>query len=136
MYFLRVFQYADAHALPPSTEGLETIIGGFDVTRVFLRADFLANPPGASFSQGHGYSQVVLVLPDGVATADLMFSRYSRPLPGRAPIDLGRTLRYTAPVADNVLTLRVADRGGAFYPTRIVERAPGGRVIRILRHPR
>jgi hypothetical protein len=120
---LALLQRADAHPLPASTEGLETIIGGSDETSAFLAADFLANPPGFSVGDRHGSSQLTLVLPDGVASADLTFSRYSRPVPGIPRIDLGHTLRSTARVTDNVLSLRLADRGGAFYLPRGDRRA-------------
>jgi hypothetical protein len=43
---------------------------------------------------------------------------------------------YAAPTAENVLSVGLADRGGACYPAVIVERAPDGSVVRTVRHPR
>lgn len=63
---------------------------------------------------------------------DLTFPRRPRPFPGQRPIDLGHALRYTAPVADNVLSLRIVDRGTASYPAVIVERSADGAPIRTL----
>jgi hypothetical protein len=123
---------------PPAvapTEGLETMVGGGGGGGPIDPARFAAHPPGVAGQGRHG-TRLTLVLPDGVTSADLTFSRWSSPTPARHPIDHRHTLRITVRVVENVLSVRVPGRAPEdALAAVVVERARDGSVIRTVRLP-
>jgi hypothetical protein len=81
-------------------------------------------------------STVSGLIPDGVATVELTFPRSVSRGPYRPPRRYRRTLRITAPVDDNVISVRVNRSAPDAFPHRMVWKDSTGTTVRIVRFPR
>jgi hypothetical protein len=121
----------------PATEGLEVRVGGGGGGGPFVPAQVVAQPVRFASGGPGRAGRVVLVVPDGVVRVTMVLPRFASRGPHRAPIDYGQPLRRSAPVADNVASLRLAGRGiEDLLGASVVEYAADGTVIRTARPPR
>lgn len=110
----------------PDDEGLSIRAGSGAGGGQFDRAHLIAHPVRLSIG-----SRIVLILPDGVARVELSYPRFASRGPYRDPVDYGRPLRVSAPVRDNVASLRVRGRATAdLFTVAVIERAADGRIVR------
>lgn len=88
-------------------------------------------------STGDRTSSIVSALvPDGVATVELTFPRVVSRGRYRPPKRYARTVAVTAPVRDNVISVRVPRPPQGAFPTRTVWKGAGGETIKVFRHRR
>jgi hypothetical protein len=101
-------------------------VGGTDVAFVRDR--------GLLSSQSRGSITILsALLPDGVTTVELTFPRTASRGPHRPAKRYRHTVRVTAPVTDNVISLRVPRPALDAFPARMVWKGPDGQTVRVVR---
>jgi hypothetical protein len=115
---LFMFDYADG--------GLGGGGGGVDLG--FLRDRGMLN------SQSRGSITILSgLLPDGVATVELTFPRSASRGPYRPAKRYRHAVELTAPVKDNVISLRVPRPAEDAFPARMVWKGPDGQTVKVVR---
>ena len=78
-------------------------------------------------------SQLAGIVPDGVASVEAVYPRFSDRGPQRRAVDHGRRVRLRAAVVDNVVAVAVPRPIDDVFPAVMLWRDAAGAVVRVLR---
>ena len=102
--------------------------GGGGATLDFVRNGGMLG----SRSVGASSSIVSALIPDGVTTVEMTFARTASRGRYRPPRRYPSAVTRTAPVADNVISLRVPRPAADAFPARTVWKGPDGQIVRVI----
>jgi len=109
-------------------DGLPASGGSASVTELRRRGYVTAvNRRSAPPSRVHG------LVPDGAATVTAVYPRVARRIGNPKPRRYASRVKRSSPVRDNVFSLVVPRRLEDSFPPKLVWRAAGGRVIKVIR---
>lgn len=127
-------------AVAPAQEGLDVGTGGggaggpFDLERFRTQGSLQSSERGRRRQPAR--SELTVVVPDGVASIDAVFSRRASRGPNRRSVDYGRQVTRTVAVRQNVTHFTVPRPAPDAFPSRMTWRRADGSVVRVVAGPR